>query len=111
MFDDDLPTGLWVQAHLARCTAQGTPVYVVRRGDPQTGMVLLKVVVGRTARVFTRSRDMEGRLGWLPGLSGEAVPEFEADAFIERATKRDPDLWVLEVESRDGSHPFEGKVF
>jgi len=24
---------------------------------------------------------------------------------------RDPDLWVVEIESPDGAHPFEGKEF
>jgi hypothetical protein len=23
----------------------------------------------------------------------------------------DPDVWVIEIEHRDGWHPFEGKVF
>ena len=108
---DGLPTGLWVQAHLARCNAEGTPVYVVRRGEPGRGMVLLKIVIrGEGCRVLSQSRGQDGKLGWLAGLGGATVPEPDADAYIDRAVKRDPDLWVLEVESRAGEHPFEGKV-
>ncbi len=55
-------------------------------------------------------RDMDGKLGWMPALKGELVPEPEADEYIQRAVQRDPDLWVVEIETRDGSHPFEGKM-
>ncbi|ASG20917.1 MULTISPECIES: DUF1491 family protein [Nitrospirillum] len=111
MSDDRLSTALWVQLHLRRCAADSIPVYVLRKGEAESGLILLKVVIPfQGAKVYTQSRDIDGRLGWFPGLNGAQVPESEADAFIERATRRDPDLWVIEVESRDGSHPFEGKV-
>ena len=62
-------------------------------------------------RLLTQARNLDGELGWLAAFDGKAVPESEADAYIDRAVGRDPDLWVVEVESRDGQHPFEGKVF
>lgn len=111
MTDDRLPTALWVQAQLRRCDVAGIPVYVLRKGEAESGLVLLKVVRPfKGATVYTQSRDLQGRMGWMPGLGGELVPESEADAYAARATGRDPDLWVIEVESRDGSHPFDGPV-
>ena len=47
---------------------------------------------------------------WMAAFSGELVAETEADAYISRAMARDPDLWVVEIESPDGWHPFEGRL-
>lgn len=111
MTDDRLPTDVWVRAHLRRCHAEGVPATVVRRGERTGGSVILKLNrIEGGCRVLTQSRDLDGLLAWLPALKGALVAESEADAYIERAVARDPDLWVIEIEHRDGWHPFEGKV-
>ena len=111
MSDDRLPTELWVKAHVRRCFAQGIPVTVARKGELTGGMVLLKInQLEHGCRVLTQTRDLDGRLGWLPALDGKLSSEADADAYIARAVERDPDLWVVEIEDRDGNHPFEGKV-
>ena len=38
------------------------------------------------------------------------VSEAEADAYIERQVKYDPDVWVLEIEDRRGQYKLDGKV-
>ena len=109
--DGRLPSELWIKAHIRRCIAEGIPATVARRGEANTGTLLLKVnQLENGCRVLTQSRDMEGRLAWLPALGGALVAESEADQYIARAVARDPDLWVVEIEERDGRHPFEGKV-
>jgi hypothetical protein len=109
--DERLPTEIWLKAHLRRCHARGVPATVVRRGDPMGGMVLLKINrLEQGCAVLSQTRDLEGRTAWLAASSGALLPEAEANAYIARAVKRDPDLWVVEIESRDGEHPFEGPV-
>ena len=112
MDDDRIPTDVWVMAHVRRCNAEGIPVVVARRGEAKGGTLLLKLnQLELGCRVLSQQRDLEGRLGWLAAFKGELVPEAEADAYIARAVSRDPDLWVVEIEDREGKHPFEGKVF
>lgn len=111
MSEGRLRTDVWVKAHLRRCLIDGVPATLVRRGDATGGLVILKLnQLDQGCRVLSQSRDLDGRLAWLPALKGELVAEPEADAYIARAVERDPDLWVVEIEHREGWHPFEGKL-
>jgi hypothetical protein len=111
MSTDHLPTELWVQAHLRQLGQQAIPAYVARKGDPRAGLLILKLNLGRPGcRVLSQSRDLDGAVAWLPAKGGELLAEADADAYIARAVQRDPDLWVVEIEDREGRHPFEGKV-
>jgi hypothetical protein len=109
--DDRIPTELWVRAHLRRCIVDAIPAVIARKGSPYGGMVILKLnQLDLGCRVLTQTRDMEGRQGWLAAKENALMPEADADAYIARAVKRDPDLWVIEIEDRAGRHPFEGKI-
>lgn len=111
MADDRLPTEVWIGAHLRRCSVDGIPAVVARRGDRWAGTVLVKLnLLGPGCRVMTQIRDSEGRPAWLAVLGGGLVSEADADSYIARAVRLDPDLWVIEIEDRQGRLPFEGKV-
>jgi len=59
--------------------------------------------------VLIQARDMNGKLGWMAALKGELVEEAEADAYIERQVRNDPDLWVIEIEDPEGRRWFDGE--
>jgi hypothetical protein len=106
-----LKTGLVVQAALRLATAQAIPIFVVRRGDADAGTILIKL--NRLEHGFTvlaQTRTLEGELAWMRATGAEPVDEPTADAYIERQVKRDPDLWVVEVEDRAGRPIFAGRV-
>lgn len=112
MVEGRLPTDLWVKAHVKRCSAEGVPVIVAHRGDPHSGIVILKLnQLDQGCRVMSQMRDLDGKLGWMGALEGALVPEAEADAYITRQAERDPDLWVIEIEDRLGRHWVDGAVF
>ncbi|WP_207459529.1 DUF1491 family protein [Azospirillum sp. SYSU D00513] len=108
--DERLPTGLWVTAHIRAADSQGVPMMVLRKGEPGRGTVILKInrLDGRFA-VLVQVREKE-RLSWSRGTGPEPVEESVADAYIARQTRYDPDVWVIEVEDRQGRHWFEGEV-
>jgi len=110
MTEDRAAAEFWIMAHVRRCNDQGVSAMVVRRGDERGGTLLLKINrFDAGCKVLSQARDMDGKPGWMAAFSGELVEEKEADAYIARAMERDPDLWVVEIESPDGWHPFEGE--
>ncbi len=96
-----LTADFWVRAYLARLGLADIPAFVVARGDATAGAVLVKLAtLDGNARLFQRSFDlMTGARAWVVLAEGA---EAEVDAAIRRQRQHDPDLWVLEVESRDG---------
>ncbi|MBL8673894.1 MAG: DUF1491 family protein [Rhodospirillales bacterium] len=106
-----LTTGLWVSAQVRLCDRRGMPAYVARRGDPDAGTVLIKVVrfeAGTT--VFAQANAMDDEPTWLRATGPTPVSEADADAYIARQTQRDPDLWVLEIEDRRAEWVPDGRV-
>lgn len=96
-----LTADFWVRAYLRRCELSGIPAYVTARGDATAGAVLVKLAtLDGQARAFQRSFDlMSGARAWVMLTEG---PEPEVDAAIGRQRRHDPDLWVIEIESRNG---------
>lgn len=97
----------YVQACIRAAEAKGAHAAVARRGYPEAGAVLLKLQQPRGAgwTVLAQTRDAAGAPVWMRGTGPAPVPESEADAYISRAAARDPDLWVVETEHGDGTHP------
>ena len=98
-----LTAGIWVSAYLARLRLADIPAFIVRRGDDTAGAVLVKLnTLDGKATCFQRSFDlMTGERRWVELTSGD---EAAVDEAIARQRSFDPDLWVIEVESREGRH-------
>lgn len=65
------------------------------------GIVLQKISdMSGKCRLLIQQRDLDGKLTWVNALDCEIAEEREADSYIKRATARDPDLWVVEIEDR-----------
>ncbi len=96
-----LATGIWVSAYLTRLRLADIPAYVTAKGDAEAGAVVVKVaLLDATARAYERRSDlMSGARAWILLAEG---PEVEVDALISRSRSRDPDLWVIELEDRQG---------
>ncbi|MFN6953228.1 MAG: DUF1491 family protein [Acetobacteraceae bacterium] len=102
--------GIWVGAALRLADQAGRPGAVLRKGDPDSGGVLA-VLRGREGMsVLAQVRDAAGREAWLRGTGPGPVPEADADAYVARAVKRDPDLWVVEFDAPDLMPPFEARL-
>lgn len=109
MGDGRLPTALWVEGVLTTLTQLAVPFYFVQKGNQASGLLLLKLNgLSGQVRLLAQQRDfVEDKLVWASALDQEMVEESAADAYIQRAVMRDPDLWVLEIEDETMTNPFE----
>ncbi len=96
-----LNSDLWVGALIRRAQIEGANATIVRKGDARAGTVIVKVynTSDRTAQVFTEAFGQDGDRLWIQPVTGT---ETDIDAYIERQRGYDPDLWVVEIEDRQG---------
>ncbi len=98
-----LTARVWIDAYLRRLSLMNIPAYITYKGDPTAGVVMVKLAtLDGKATCFQRSYDlMTGDRAWVVLSEGE---EAEVDAAIARQRQFDRDLWVVEVEDREGRH-------
>jgi hypothetical protein len=101
-----LTARFWVDAYLTRLRLYGIPAFVTAPGADTAGAVLVKLnTLDGQAQSFHRSYDlMSDARKWIEHASGV---EADVDVAIRRQQEFDPDLWVIEVEDRDGRHLLE----
>ncbi|WP_424811686.1 DUF1491 family protein [Roseococcus sp. YIM B11640] len=108
--DAKVKAHIWVSMAIRMSDMAGRPAAVLRKGDPDSGG-LICVLEGREGQmVLAQARDMEGRPAWVRGTGPAPVGREEADAYIQRQVKRDPDVWVIEFEAPDYLPPFEARL-
>ena len=99
-----LSTDIWVSALIRRAEGAGAFAVVARKGDPRAGAVLVKALDRRKgqARLYAEATRADGERIWM--RPAKSQDERELDAYVERALRVDPDLWVVEVEDAEGRH-------
>lgn len=109
MFESEqrTPTHLWVEAKVRELSAQGVGVYVLNKGEKMGGLVLLRLSnVRGQCKLLTQQRNLEGVLGWVGVFQEDIIDDKKADEYISKSIQRDPDLWVIEIESQEMENPF-----
>ncbi len=100
-----LKSGIRVKALIRHCAAEAVPALVVRKGDETAGGVFVKVNrLDGMADVYSEARRGGGARVWMRATGPDPVPEADADAYIGRQAQYDPDIWVVEIEDRQGRH-------
>jgi hypothetical protein len=106
-----LKTGLWVGALIRRCDIAAVAVSVAARGDADSGAVLLKFFDRQMGcSVLAQARGPDGELVWMRATGPVPVGEAEADSYISRQRRRDPDLWVVEIECGSAASVIDGRI-
>ena len=99
-----LSTDIWVFGLIRRVELAGSFAMVLRKGDAKAGAVLVKILNRRSGetRLYAEALRGDGERVWMAPAS--ARDEAGIDAYVTRAARIDPDVWVVEVEDADGRH-------
>ena len=97
-----LKAGIFVRALLRRAQVEGASGFVVRSGAEDAGAIILIVArLDGTVLVLNQVRGAKGELVWAKALGGWS-DEARAAAWCDKQVKFDPDLWIVEIEDRQG---------
>jgi hypothetical protein len=108
-----LKSEMWVKAYLRRAAVGGCPGAVVRHGDDDAGAIFIKIdTLDGYGKLFGPAsagyddNDLERRFIQLTKLKKAELAAI--DALMAREISFDPDLWLVEIESRAGAEFLEG---
>lgn len=102
--------GFFVRALIRRAEVAGAQGYVLCKGTEEAGAVYIKINrLDGTCTVLSQARAGEGDLVWMRPL-GEICDEPKAGDYFEKQKRFDPDLWIVEIEDREGRFFVDEKV-
>lgn len=98
-----LSTDFWVGALLRRVEQGGGFGYIAHKGDAKAGGVIIKVInlMTRQGYLLREAQTPDGAVWMRPIRSDD---EADIDTYLKKQIKFDPDLWVVEIEDREGRH-------
>jgi len=106
-----LKSAIWVAAYVRRCNIEGAFAAVRRRGAEDAGAIFIKLNrLDGTAELFSPAPQtafdeaMPADRAFARAFGAEPVPEQKVEDRLARETRFDPDVWIVEVEDRNGRH-------
>src|SRR5215469_12084183 len=102
IFVPRLKAGIFVRALLRRVEVTGASACVTRKGAEEAGAIILAVSrLDGTSLLLNQARDGKGNLVWARPL-GDWCDDAKTRAWLDKQIKFDPDLWIVEIEDREG---------
>lgn len=106
MSEPRIQSMLWVEALIARVSQGGASAFIIGVGDKERGDLMVKIAtMDGNARILTRNTGIGGDSVFVDVTSQlSSENESEVDKYIAKAKERDCDLWVVEIEDKEGRH-------
>jgi hypothetical protein len=105
-----LRADIWVAAYIRRCSVAGAYAVLRRRGAPEAGAIFVKVdrldgaaaVFGPAPQTELAEAEQGVERLWRRIHKDEWITPAEAEERLRKEIAFDPDLWLVEVEDREG---------
>jgi len=106
-----LKSALWVSAYVRRCHVEGVFAAIRRRGAEEAGAIFIKINrLDGTADVYgpapqsAFAEEHPVDRAFSPAMTRMPAPDADAETYLARQMRFDPDVWVIETEDRAGRH-------
>ena len=104
-----LRADIWVAAYIRTIEVGGGFATLRRRGAAEAGAVFVVVdcLDGRVALFAPGPSNEAGERRFVRAHKAEWVESLDISERLAREMSRDPDIWIVDVERRDGAHRLE----
>lgn len=109
-----LKSSIWVAAYIRRCMLENAYAVVRRRGAEEAGAIFVRIDrLDGTSDLFGPAPQTEFDetkpidRAFMASLRGQPRPNEEAEAYLAKQIKFDPDIWIVEVEDKAGRNFLE----
>ncbi len=100
-----LSSKFWIDSYRELLNKNAIPLFIVSKGDDTAGAILIKVCdLKGGCKLFSEITGIDSCTSW--SLLAEGSDE-EMNKVASRQLITDPDLWLLEIEDREGRHFLE----
>ncbi|MGL4397672.1 MAG: DUF1491 family protein [Hyphomicrobium sp.] len=110
-----LKSEFWVKAYIRRCMVNDAAAVVVRHGDDDAGAIYIKISrLDGTAALFGPApaglSDADYERRWVAHFDGAFCDDASISNALEKEQRFDSDLWIIEVEDRQGRHFLDAEL-
>ena len=97
-----------MSAQIKICDLAIIPVVVKRKGDPDSGQVIIirDLLCGKY-EVFLQTIEIGGGLRWRCANSQQPIDDMAVCNILKKEVKFDPDIWILEIEDPGRRYEFD----
>ena len=97
ILNNRIKSNIVVQAIIKLADKNNIPISVIKKGDNERGMILLRVMKSDQKSLFYRYNFNES--SWEVAGKNKLTIKSEGDEYIGKEIKIDTDIWIIEVES------------
>jgi hypothetical protein len=91
-----------VSAFVRIANAAGDFAAILHKGDITSGAIMLVGLIrGANAQIYEKFPSLDGKSNWQSIDSGPPLTPQMVTELIAKRVKRDPDLWVIELDTAD----------
>ena len=111
--EDVLKSEILIKSAIKIAQKDGVPIYIRKKGDLDAGIILIKIdLLNGTGKLLRRNLNYSIKknanvIEYNQLHKANVLVEEEIEKKISAETIIDPDIWIVEIEDKNGKNYFE----